>query len=490
MSSEVAIAVSELSKCYQIYSQPRHRLMQMVTGGKRKYYREFWALKDVSFSANKGETIGIIGPNGSGKSTLLQIITGTLAPTEGDVDVKGKISALLELGAGFNPDFSGRENVYLNGAVLGFSREEVEAHFDAIVDFSGIGDFIDQPVKTYSSGMYVRLGFSVAVGVYPDVLIVDEALSVGDIRFQRKCHQKLDELRDNGTTILFVSHGPDTIIAHCNRAIYLKNGEVEEIGVPRQVVNKYVEDMVAAQKEDMVATQTDVLSNNDEDKARNRKHLKELKANKDHWLDEAQKAAKAGNQEDADKIEENIRKTVDPRIKKAQLKTTFDFDNCHRQPGYNSSEYRWGDGRAIIYNYQLRCKESHNSAMVTQGEHIEIGVEVLFKSEVEEIIYGIDIRTVEGIQVFGTNTLQLDREIGSKKAGEKVRVNYNFPLNLVAGDYFVSIGVATQLEDGSVEPLDRRYDLIHLVVEERFEAFGLAYLETTITESQEKGTPF
>lgn len=223
MSSEVAIAVSELSKCYQIYSQPRHRLMQMVTGGKRKYYREFWALKDVSFSANKGETIGIIGPNGSGKSTLLQIITGTLAPTEGDVDVKGKISALLELGAGFNPDFSGRENVYLNGAVLGFSREEVEAHFDAIVDFSGIGDFIDQPVKTYSSGMYVRLGFSVAVGVYPDVLIVDEALSVGDIRFQRKCHQKLDELRDNGTTILFVSHGPDTIIAHCNRAIYLKN---------------------------------------------------------------------------------------------------------------------------------------------------------------------------------------------------------------------------------------------------------------------------
>ncbi|MAF94220.1 MAG: hypothetical protein CMM60_00410 [Rhodospirillaceae bacterium] len=255
------------------------------------------------------------------------------------------------------------------------------------------------------------------------------------------------------------------------------------------MVNKYVEDMVATQKEDMVATQTEDLSNNDEDKARNRKHLEELKANKDHWLAEAQKAAKAGNQEDADKIEANIRKTVDPRIRKAQLKTIFDYDICHRQPGYNSSEYRWGDGRAIIYNYQLRCKESQNSAIVTQGEYIEIDVEVHFKSEVDEIIYGIDIRTVDGIRVFGTNTLQQEREIGSKKAGERVRVNYSFPLNLVAGDYFVSVGVATQ-EDGSVEPLDRRYDLIHLVVEERFQAFGLAYLETTITESTEEGFPF
>lgn len=434
MSSEAAaITVSSLSKCYQIYSQPHHRLMQMVTGQKRQYFREFWALKDVSFSANRGETIGIIGPNGSGKSTLLQIITGTLASTAGDVEVKGKISALLELGAGFNPDFSGRENIYLNGAVLGLSREEVEAHFDAIVEFSGIGDFIDQPVKTYSSGMYVRLGFAVSVGVNPDVLIVDEALSVGDIRFQRKCFQKLDQLRDNGTTVLFVSHSPEAIINHCNRALLLKKGRVEEIGVPRDVVNKYVEYMVTTQSEDQPDNQRKIKS-------------------------------------------------------KQKPQPTFDIDDlCHLQPGYNSTEYRWGDGRAVIYNYRIGSSDSSKSATVVQGDTVEIEVDIHFTSGVESVVYGIDIRTVQGVQVFGTNTLHKGSEIGSKKEGEQVQVKFAFPLNLVAGDYFVSLGVATQLDDGAVEPLDRRYDLIHIAIQERLPAFGLAYLETTISEHEVEG---
>lgn len=247
-SDDIAIRVSNLSKCYQIYDTPRDRLKQFVapslqrlTGRPPKqYFREFWALKDISFEIKKGETIGVIGRNGSGKSTLLQIICGTLSPTGGSVETSGRIAALLELGSGFNPEFTGRENVYLNAAVLGLSREEIDARFDDIAAFADIGQFIDQPVKTYSSGMYVRLAFSVIAHVDADILVVDEALSVGDAVFNQKCMRFIRSFQEHGT-LLFVSHDMGSVQNLCKSAVWLGQGQVKQIGTSKDVAEAYLQ---------------------------------------------------------------------------------------------------------------------------------------------------------------------------------------------------------------------------------------------------------
>lgn len=247
-SDEIAIRVSNLSKCYHIYERPQDRLKQsivprlqrMIGRPPTRYGREFWALKDVSFEIGKGETVGIIGSNGSGKSTLLQMICGTLNPTGGNVEAKGRIAALLELGSGFNPEFTGRENVYLNGALLGLSKEEVDERFDAITAFADIGEFIDQPVKTYSSGMFVRLAFAIQANVEPEILIVDEALAVGDAYFVHRCMLRFNELQRSGTTILFVSHDANAVRNLCARAIWLADGSIKEEGDSANVVDAYL----------------------------------------------------------------------------------------------------------------------------------------------------------------------------------------------------------------------------------------------------------
>ena len=255
MSSEIALRVQSLGKCYEIYDQPHDRLKQsimprlqrMVGKAPRKYYREFWALKDVSFDVARGETVGVVGRNGSGKSTLLQLICGTLTPTGGRVETHGRIAALLELGAGFNPEFTGRENVYMNAAILGLNRAEIDARLDEILAFADIGDFVDQPVKIYSSGMYVRLAFAVAANVEPQILIVDEALSVGDLAFQNKCILKIKQLRDRGTTLLFVAHDLSIMQMICDRVAWLHHGQVVTMGNPVAVCQEYYVGVTGAQ---------------------------------------------------------------------------------------------------------------------------------------------------------------------------------------------------------------------------------------------------
>lgn len=239
MSSEIAIRVENLSKCYQIYEKPRDRLMQMLARGRKQYFREFWALNDVSFTVNKGETVGIIGRNGAGKSTLLQMICGTLNQTQGTIFTSGRIAALLELGSGFNVEFTGRENVYMNGILLGLTREQIDARFDDIASFADIGQFLDQPVKIYSSGMFARLAFSVAVHVEPSLLIVDEALSVGDMAFQEKSITRMKKIRESGTSILFVSHSLSAVRNFCDRAVWLDGGRVRAIGERLEVCDEY-----------------------------------------------------------------------------------------------------------------------------------------------------------------------------------------------------------------------------------------------------------
>ena len=239
MSSEPAIRVDNLGKCYQVYDKPRDRLLQAFAGERKRFYREFWALRGVSFEVAKGEAVGVIGRNGSGKSTLLQLVTGTLAPTEGASEARGRVAALLELGSGFNPEFTGRENVFLNGLLLGLTRGEIERRFDAIAAFADIGDHLEQPVKTYSSGMVLRLAFAVQVQVEPDILIVDEALAVGDALFQKRCFQRIDRLVSQGTTLLFVSHEQETIRTLTQRALLLDQGRMVSWGVSSTVVLDY-----------------------------------------------------------------------------------------------------------------------------------------------------------------------------------------------------------------------------------------------------------
>lgn len=239
MSSESAIHLQDVCKSFPVYDKPHHRLLQMLFPRKRPWFREFHALKNIGLEVEKGRTLGIVGRNGSGKSTLLQVICGTLMPSSGVVRVNGRIAALLELGTGFNPEFTGRENVYLNGSVLGLTREEIDERFGDIAAFADIGDFIEQPVKSYSSGMYVRLAFAVAISTTPDILIVDEALSVGDEAFQRKCFARIHAIRDAGATVLFVSHSAATVVELCDQAVLLDKGEVLAEGSPKTVVSRY-----------------------------------------------------------------------------------------------------------------------------------------------------------------------------------------------------------------------------------------------------------
>ncbi len=239
MSFKPAISIKNLGKCYHIYDKPRDRLLQMLLRGRKQYFREFWALKSLDIEIHQGEVVGIIGRNGAGKSTLLQLVCGTLSPTFGEVSVRGRVAALLELGAGFNPEFSGRENVFLSAAVTGMSKAEINARYENIVEFSGIGNFIDQPVKTYSSGMYMRLAFSIAINVDPDILVIDEALSVGDGDFSRKSFDCIMALKEAGRTILFCSHSMYQVEAICNRVIWLDNGEAKVIGPPAEAIVAY-----------------------------------------------------------------------------------------------------------------------------------------------------------------------------------------------------------------------------------------------------------
>lgn len=248
MSEEFVIRAERLSKCYAIYNRPEERLKQMLLGRvlNKRYFREFWALRNVDLEVRRGETLGIVGRNGSGKSTLLQMIAGTLNPTSGTVEVRGRVAALLELGAGFNPEFTGRENVYINAAILGLTREQIDSRFDLIAGFADIGQFLDQPVKTYSSGMFARLAFSVAIHVDPEILIVDEILAVGDAAFQRRCMNRFYKIRDSGCTILFVAHDAYQIRSLCQRAIYLSQGETVACGAASDVMDRYTFDIEEA----------------------------------------------------------------------------------------------------------------------------------------------------------------------------------------------------------------------------------------------------
>jgi len=437
MCSDLAVKVDALSKSFHIYSSPRDRLKQFLVPrlqnifrkSEAQFYSEFWALKNVTLEVKKGETVGIIGRNGSGKSTLLQIICGTLNPSAGTVVTNGRIGALLELGTGFNPDFTGRENVYMNATVLGLSMDEINNRLDDILSFADIGEFIDQPVKVYSSGMLVRLAFAVQAQIDPDILIVDEALAVGDARFQAKCFERLKQLKNRGTSILLVTHSSDQIVNHCSHAILLERGEVVEQGQPRSVVNRYL-DILFGKEEPVARAQGKAPSSND-----------------------------------------------GPNAELSSGTLNLSHDVFYTRPGYNPYEYRWGDGAATVLDYCLIARGQQSPSSLNCGDRVELLVSVRFNSDIIRPIFGFTIKTKEGVTVYGTNTESLDFDsfqvLGAK--GKTVTIRACFDCSLAAGDYFISLGIASK-GNADIIPHDRRYDAIHFQVMTNEQFFGLADL--------------
>lgn len=442
MSSDVAVRVDGLGKCYHIYDRPQDRLTQsllprlhrLLSLSEKRYYREFWALRNVSFEIPKGQTIGIIGQNGSGKSTLLQMICGTLTPSIGTIETEGRVAALLELGSGFNPEFSGRDNVYMNAALLGLEKKEIENRFDDIVCFADIGKFIDEPVKSYSSGMMVRLAFSVQAQIDPDILIVDEALAVGDAKFQAKCFDRLKQLKERGTSILLVTHSSEQIVTHCDSAILLEKGEVLERGNTKAVVNRYHDVLFGAAP-----------------------------------IEFGQPVAPTS--------------APPPPIEVNAHQLSVDRDLFSSRPGYNPYEYRWGDKAAAILDFHTSCDGEAYPISVKSGAVIVIELTIQYRRRLINPILGLTVKNKEGITLYGSNsellTLSSMRETG--EAGTTVFVRASFHANLAPGDYFVSLGIATR--DGeTIVPHDRRYDSIHFVVRSPEPFFGLTQMNLAVAD--------
>ncbi|MCL6690570.1 ABC transporter ATP-binding protein [Pseudomonas sp. R3.Fl] len=431
MPSNSAIIVSGVSKCYNIYDSPQDRLKQMILRGRRKLYREFWALRDVSFEVPRGETVGIVGRNGSGKSTLLQIIAGTLTPTSGSVTTSGRVAALLELGSGFNADFTGRENVYLNAALLGLTQEEIDDRFDSIASFADIGYFIDQPVKTYSSGMLVRLAFAVQAQIDPEILIVDEALAVGDAKFQARCFDRLKKLKDSGTSILLVTHSSEQVVTHCSSAVLLDSGSVVTQGKPREVINNYLDLLFGREKLD---------------------------------ISEPTATALPPDRGEA---------TVEPTY--SQVDTANDVFSSRQL--YNPYEYRWGDGSAIITDFALISDGAEYPTLVRNGSEVILKVGVKILSPLVRPILGVTIKTKDGVTLSGSNSelLQCEETKSEYATGSTFVATVRFDCTLGEGDFFISLGVATRNGEDIV-PHDRRYDSIHFAVGTDSRFFGLTNL--------------
>jgi len=393
MSSKLAIQTRNLGKCYRIYEKPIDRLKQSFWRGRKQFFREFWAVKNISINIEPKETVGIVGSNGSGKSTLLQLICNILTPTVGEVQVRGRVSALLELGSGFNPEFTGRENININAAIMGLSPGEIRDRFEEIVNFADIGDFIDQPVKTYSSGMYVRLAFASAINVSPDILLVDEALSVGDIRFQQKCMAKMKSFCKNGT-VLFVSHNTSAILEFCSRAIWIEGGKIRMDGSPKRVAEKYLEYMYEGEPSRDISV--DVAEREDRDQGRS--------SDTDLF-------------EDLQPVTRGIR--------------------------------NFGNRNVDILRVGIRSN-NETAGAVYSGKPCEIALIFETHQDIANPIVGFLIKDRMGRDIIGDNTALLRKNLPSLSRGIIYKTSFmigNWP-NIFGGEYTLSVGVADgRLED-------------------------------------------
>lgn len=484
MEMDLAISVSHVSKVYNIYEKPRDRLLQMLNRGRKKLFREFWALNDINFTVARGETVGIVGRNGSGKSTLLQIIAGTLTPSNGEVVTNGRVAALLELGSGFNTEFTGRENVYLNGSLLGLTNREIDDRFDSIASFADIGRFIDQPVKTYSSGMIVRLAFAVQAQIDPAIMIVDEALAVGDARFQAKCFDRLKQLKDNGTSILLVTHSSEQVVMHCSRAILLDAGQVKHEGPPRETINKYL-DLLFGRERKVIAAANEIKAPVQGANANDAKQIaastKAVVASESGAARTLTSTSELSNTNGGTSAPQRQGGVDVSSAAESVASLVFDRDAFVERMGYNQYEYRWGDGSASIVDFSVESEGKTYPHAIATGAPVTIAVGFVINTAMMRPIVGVTIKTKEGVTVYGSNSelLQCDGLDTVCEAGSRWRAAATFDCNLGPGDYFVSLGIATRHGE-EIVPHDRRYDSIHLVVAAESRFFGLSNLYMTM----------
>ena len=435
MDKNIAISVMDVSKIYRLYDKPIDRLKEALSLTHKKYHKEFFALDKLSFNVEKGSTVGIIGTNGSGKSTILKIITGVLNPSTGSVKVDGNISALLELGAGFNSDYTGIENIYMNGTMMGFSREEMEKKLPEILEFADIGDFVYQPVKTYSSGMFVRLAFALAINVEPEILIVDEALSVGDVFFQSKCYAKMEEIRKKGTTILMVTHDMGSIIKYCDKVVLLNKGKFLAEGSARDMVDLYKK-ILAGQFDETSMELSDFNSGVVED-------LANIKISK----------------------EDTFMKTTNELMK---AKMTI-----------NPSLTEYGDGRAGIVDFGIVDAKGSISNLLMKGEYFYIKEKIRFNSKIKSPIFTYTIKDKKGTELSGTNTMLEAAKVEEVDEGDIYEVSFKQKMTLQGGEYLLSMS-CTGFEEGDLQVYHRLYDVASITVISNKNTVGIFDMESEV----------
>lgn len=424
-SEEPVIRVADVTKSYRLYKRQRDRLWESLGLDFRKNYKEKHALNGVSFEVGKGETVGIIGTNGSGKSTMLKLITGVLTPTKGTIKVNGRISALLELGAGFNMEYTGIENIYLNGTMIGFTKEEIDLRLQSIIDFADIGDYINQPVKSYSSGMFVRLAFAVAINIDPEILIVDEALSVGDVFFQSKCYRKFEDFKREGKTILFVSHDLSAISRYCDRAILLNQGDKVYEGTPKEAIDIY----------------------------------KKVLVDQFH---------KGTGTADADSTDAAAAKAQEGNVE-ARWRDHFPV---------NPSLVEYGEKNAEIIDYALYDEKGLPSSNFIKGSVFTVKMRIRARETVLEPIFAFTIKNLKGIEICGTNTTMEKIPVPTMHSGEEHVVTFTQKIDLQGGEYLLSLG-CTGYQDGMFRVFHRLYDVISLTVVSSRDTVGFYDMNST-----------
>lgn len=403
-SDNVVLRIRNVSKRFEMYEKPVHRLFQTLCAGKKQFFKEFWALRDIDFEVRRGECVGIIGRNGAGKSTLLQIITGTLQPTSGSVEANGRIAALLELGSGFNPEFTGRENVYMNASILGLTKRQTDEKFDEIIRFADIGDFIDQPVKTYSSGMMVRLAFAVQVVVEPEILIVDEALAVGDIAFQQKCFDRIKKLQERNVTILLVSHDLSSILNICTRALLLYDRRLAMDGSPNDVVEAYKKKLTTMTKPQPPPP-------------------------------------------DARQSDSFVALRAPDASRHSQSYPVFP----------NKKEY--GSKRIEIVDWGIFDSSGRQLCKIDAEATTVLRLWLKANSSVQHACASFFLKDVKGREIAGINTDQANRPIGAMEPGEIRRIEFRQKFPIPNGSYLLNFGCSGTDSEGKVEAFHRIYDL-------------------------------
>lgn len=418
---ENIVEVKNLTKVYELYNKPIDRLKEAIRIPRKTYHTDFYALEDISFEVKKGESVGIIGVNGSGKSTLLKIITGVLSKTSGDIHINGKISALLELGAGFNMDYTGIENIYMNGLMMGFTKDEMDNKLNTILEFADIGDFVYRPVKQYSSGMFVRLAFSLSIAVEPDILIVDEALSVGDIFFQAKCYKRMNELKEKGTTIIMVTHDLGAVIKYCDRVLLLNKGVKVSEGSPHEIIDLY-------------------------------------------------KKILAG------KYEDEISVDADTKVVSKNIKQNIDWKS---EMTINKDANIYGDDKAEIVDYGIFDNNDKLSSVIVKGENFSIKEKILMKENIDSPIFTFTIKDKRGTEITGTNTMFEGVDTGVGEKGKVYEVTFSQNMNLQGGEYLLSMS-CTSFSDNQFVVHHRMYDILSITVISNKNTVGVYDMNSTV----------